>query len=242
MSDLFQTDTGISVPSLTVGQMREVDRIAVDHRTPNLYQMMENAGRTLAEVVTARLGNDWTDIPISVLVGPGSNGAGGTVAARHLANRGGVVSLIMSREPAPDTILDRQLDIYVETGGLVADSLTDDSGLVVDALIGYGLDGEPRGVIDEMIASINESDVSVVSLDIPSGVDGDTGSAPGRAVVTDLTLTLALPKPGLGAARCGDIWLADLGIPLGVFKRAGVEVPPRIFENGPLVHLNRRLS
>lgn len=242
MNDLFQTDAGIAVPSVTVGQMREVDRIAVDHHTPNLYQMMENAGRSLADVVTTRLGNDWTDIPISVLVGPGNNGAGGTAAARHLANRGGAVSLIMSREPAPDTILDQQLGIYMETEGLVADSLTDESGLVVDALVGYGLDDAPRGAIAEMIAAINKADVSVVSLDIPSGVDGDTGKAPGRAVVADETLTLALPKPGLGAAQSGDIWLADLGIPLGVFKRAGIEVPPRIFENGPLVHLNRKLS
>lgn len=60
--------------------------------------------------------------------------------------------------------------------------------------------------------------------------------------MADETMTLALPKPGLGAAQSGDIWLADLGIPLGVFKRVGVEIPPCIFEDGPLVHLNRKLS
>lgn len=242
MCYLFHTDAGIPVPSVTVGQMREVDRIAVDHHTPNLYQMMENAGRSLGKVVINRLGNDWADIPISVLVCPGSNGGGGVAAARHLANRGGAVSLIMSREPAPDTILKQQLSIYMETDGRVADSFTDESGLVIDALIGYGLDDAPRGAIAEMIDAINKADVSVVSLDIPSGFDGDTGKAPGRAVVADETLTLALPKPGLGAAQSGDIWLADLGIPVGVFKRVGIEVPRRMFEDGPLVHLNRRLS
>lgn len=242
MSDLFQTDAGMSVPSVTVGQMREVDRIAIDHHTPNLHQMMENAGRNLAMAVSNRLGESWTDIPISVLVGPGGNGGGGVAAARHLANRGGEVTLIMSREPASDTILEQQLDIYVETVGRVADSLTDASELIVDALVGYGLDDEPRDAVAEMIAAINSADVSVVSLDVPSGIDGDTGRAPGRAVVADETVTLALPKPGLGAAQSGDIWLADLGIPVGVFKRAGIEVPPRIFADGPLVHLNRKLS
>lgn len=242
MSDLFQTDAGISVPSVTVAQMREVDRIAIDHHIPNLYQMMENAGRSLAMAVSNRLGAAWTDIPISVLVGPGGNGGGGVAAARHLANRGGEVALIMSRQPAPDTILEQQLDIYLETDGRLADSLTDETGLVVDALVGYGLNDAPRGAVAEKIAAINKADVSVVSLDVPSGIDGDTGRAPGGAVVADETVTLALPKPGLGAAQSGDIWLADIGIPVGVFERAGIEVPPRVFEDGPLVHLNRKLS
>lgn len=242
MNDVFQTDAGMLVPSVTVGQMREVDRIAIDRHTPNLYQMMENAGRNLAMAVSNRLGKAWTDIPISVLVGPGGNGGGGVAAARHLANRGGQVTLIMSRQPAPDTVLEQQLDIFLETEGRVADSLTDEPELVVDALVGYGLDDEPRGAVAEMVAAINKADVSVVSLDVPSGIDGDTGRSPGRAVVADETVTLALPKPGLGAAQSGDIWLADLGIPVGVFKRAGIAVPPRIFADGPLVHLNRKLS
>lgn len=242
MSTRFLTDGGVPVPSVTVGQMREIDRIAIDDQTPNLYQMMENAGRSLAMVVTGRLGEDWSSIPISVLVGPGGNGGGGTAAARHLANRGGDITLITSRQPRPDTILQQQLDIYMKTAGRLMESLTGDTGLIVDALVGYGLDDAPRGVIAEMIIAINEADVPVVSLDVPSGVDGDTGRAPGRAVVADETLTLALPKAGLGAAQSGDIWLTDLGIPLGVFKRVGVEVPPRIFEVGPLVHLNRRVS
>lgn len=124
----------------------------------------------------------------------------------------------------------------------MADSLTDEPGLVVDALVGYGLDDEPRGVVGEMIAAVNKADVSVVSVDVPSGIDGDTGRTPGRAIEADETVTLALPKPGLGAAQSGDIWLADIGIPVGVFRLAGLEVPPRIFADGPLVHLNRKLS
>jgi len=242
MGDIFLTDGGMAVPSVTVDQMREIDRVAIERQTPNLYQMMENAGRTLAGLVTTRLGRGWTDTPISVLAGPGGNGGGGTAAARHLANRGGHVTLIMSRRPQPDTILQQQLDVYTETGGRVSESLTDEPGLIIDALLGYGLDDVPHGAIGDMIAAINEADVPVVSLDVPSGVDADTGRAPGGAVVADTTLTLALPKAGLGAARSGEIWLADLGIPVGVFKRVGVEVPPRVFEDGPLVHLNHKLS
>ncbi|MFP3883355.1 MAG: NAD(P)H-hydrate epimerase [Actinomycetota bacterium] len=242
MSDMFLTDGGASVPSVTVDQMREIDRVAIEGQTPNLCQMMENAGRGLAGLVTTRLGRGWADTPISVLAGPGGNGGGGTAAARHLANRGGDITLIMSRQPQPDTILQQQLDIYMETGGRVSESLTGEPGLIIDALLGYGLDDAPHGAIGEMITATNEADVHVVSLDVPSGVDGDTGQTPGRAVVADETLTLALPKAGLGAAQSGDIWLADLGIPLGVFKRVGVEIPPRIFGDGALVHLNRKLS
>lgn len=242
MSDMFLTDGGMAVPSVTVDQMREIDRVAIEGQTPNLYQMMENAGRSLAWLVTTRLGRGWADTPIGVMAGPGGNGGGGTAAARHLANRGGDVTLILSRQPQPDTILQQQLDIYMETGGRVSESLTDEPGLIVDALLGYGLDAAPHGVIGDMITAVNEADVHIVSLDVPSGVDGDTGQAPGRAVVADETLTLALPKAGLGAAQSGDIWLADLGIPPGVFKRVRVEIPPRMFEDGPLVHLNRKLS
>jgi NAD(P)H-hydrate epimerase len=242
MSYSFTTDRDVHVPTVSVAQMREIDRIAVENNTPNLYQMMENAGRALATAATALLGEGWTEVPIAVLVGPGGNGGGGTAAARHLANRGGDVTLISAREPTPGTILAQQLGVYAETSGRHDTTLGDQTGLILDALIGYGLCEEPRGIIAEMISDINEADAPVISLDVPSGLDGDTGRAPGSVVVPTETLTLALPKPGLALADTGDIWLADLGIPVGLFRRVGVEPSPRIFGDGSIVHLNRKLS
>lgn len=241
MSLPFTTDGGVVVPTVSVEQMREVDRIAVENQTPNLYQMMENAGRALAMAATALLGKEWIEVPITVLVGPGGNGGGGTAAARHLANRGGDITLILAREPTLGTILEQQLGIYSETPGRFATTLGDRTGLILDALIGYGLDQEPQPVIAEMISSINESDAPTISLDVPSGRDADTGLAPGVAVAPTETLTLALPKPGLDLADSGDIWLADLGIPIGVYRQVGIEPFTRIFAEDSIVHLNRTM-
>ncbi|MEX0827034.1 MAG: NAD(P)H-hydrate epimerase [Acidimicrobiia bacterium] len=239
MSWSFTTDRGVVVPTVTVEQMREVDRIAVERRTPNIYQMMENAGRALAAAATAVIGEGWTGIPITVFGGPGGNGGGGTAAARHLANRGGDVTLILAREPTPGTILDQQLEIYSETPGRLGAMPEDQPGLILDALIGYGLNEAPQGLVAEMISAINEAGVPVISLDVPSGRDADTGQAPGVVVAPTETLTLALPKQGLEGSDVGDVWLADLGVPAGVFRRVGVEPSPRIFEGGSIVHLSR---
>jgi NAD(P)H-hydrate epimerase len=140
------------------------------------------------------LAKDWTGVSISVLVGPGSNGGGGTAAARHLANWGGDVTSVVAREPTPGTILEQQLRIYLETPGRVGTALDDRTGLILDALLGYGLHDEPRGVIAEMISDIEGADAPVISLDVPSGRDGDTGRAPGPCVTPTQTLTLALPN------------------------------------------------
>lgn len=92
----FLTDTGIEVPAVTAEQMREVDRIANQETGPNLFQMMENAGRNLALLAMAVLGEKWTASRIVVLARSGGNGGGGICAARHLANRGLDVRLCLA--------------------------------------------------------------------------------------------------------------------------------------------------
>src|SRR5215469_15415707 len=83
----FTTAAGREVPSVTAEQMREIDRIAMEETGPNLFQMMENAGRSLAEMTLECLGDDWRQARIVVLAGSGGNGGGGISAAHHLANR-----------------------------------------------------------------------------------------------------------------------------------------------------------
>lgn len=219
--------------------MREVDRIAVDDETPNLFQMMENAGRHLAAATIALLGEDWSQIPVAVFAGSGNNGGGGVTAARHLANWGGDVTVVLAGEPGPGTAIEQQFEIYSQTTGRKLDSPSGEAGLILDALIGYGLTEAPRGRVADMIDAIGESDASVISLDVPSGMDGDSGDSPGTSVVPTQTITLALPKPGLIHDSAGDIWLADIGIPVGVYRRIGLRPSLEIFEHGPLVHLNR---
>src|SRR5215831_13788064 len=95
-SPFFLTDTNKEVPAVTTSQMREVDRIAIEETGPNLFQMMENAGRNLAEMALERLGRDWQKSRVVVIAGTGGNGGGGITAARHLANRGARVELCLA--------------------------------------------------------------------------------------------------------------------------------------------------
>ena len=96
-------------------------------------------------------------------------------------------------------------------------------GLVVDAILGYGLQGAPRGRTRELIEWAVASPAPVLSLDIPSGVDPDSGANAGVVVRPHATLTLALPKTGLVVAETGELWLADLGIPSEVCRRIGLQ-------------------
>ncbi len=229
---VFLTDAGLEVPAVTSDQMREVDRVAIEEVGPNLYQMMENAGRNLALTVIDTLGADWAAAPIVILAGTGGNGGGGICAARHLANRGADVTVVISDEERLTPVPAEQLAVYRGTfGGLGRSDALDTlrPGLVVDAIIGYSLGGAPRGIVGEMIEWIGRQSVPVVALDVPSGIDSTTGAAPGGHVQATVTLTLALPKTGLVVGAAGNVWLADIGIPREVYRRVGIDVPAPLF-------------
>ena len=234
----YLTESGLAVPSVTEAEMREVDRIAIEETGPNLYQMMENAGRSLASRVQLAAGD--AGGPVIVLAGTGGNGGGGICAARHLANHGLDVVVVVSDEERLTPVPQQQLRVYEETTGsrTSLSGLDDlDPSVVVDALVGYSLSGAPTGVVAEMIAWANGSGTDVVSLDVPSGVDSTDGSTPGAHINPRETLTLALPKTGLSSSEAGELWLADIGIPAGAYRRAGLEVPARLFASGPIVRL-----
>jgi len=217
----YQADTGVRVPAVSADEMADVDRIAVEEFGLELPQMMENAGRTLAQHVR-RIDAG----PVKVLAGNGGNGGGGLVCARHLANRGVDVEVVLDRAPGDLTgvtadqhrIL-REMGVSTRTG---ADALDESSGPLVDALVGYGLDGELRGTARSLVEAANGASASVISLDVPSGIDATTGAVLGAAVDPDRTITLALPKTGL-RDRSGPLFLADISIPVGAYRRLDVE-------------------
>jgi len=230
----FVTETGVRVPAITTDQMREVDRVAIEEVGPNLFQMMENAGRGLAELALDTLGASWRSAPIVVLSGTGGNGGGGICAARHLANRGAHVSVVVSDVSKLTPVPKAQLDVYRGTPGeLAAVSVLArlEPGLILDSVIGYSLRGSPAGVPLEMIEWVRTRACPILSLDVPSGIDATSGHAPGAHVDATATLSLALPKTGLDAAAVGDLYLADLGIPAEVYRRLGIEVPSALFED-----------
>lgn len=237
----FRTTTGLLIPAITTEQMREVDRVAINEVGPNLYQMMENAGRSLATLCAEALGDAWTQAPVVVLAGTGGNGGGGMCAARHLANRGGDVTVVVSDLSRLGGVPAEQLALYRAAGGRLADVselARLEGAVVVDAVLGYSLRGAPVGVAADLIRWTSGQAAPVISLDIPSGVDATTGEAPGVHVGATTTMTLALPKTGLLSVAVGELWLADIGIPREVYRRVGVSPPAGLFASGYRVRLH----
>jgi len=242
------------VPAVDVATMAEVDRLAIEEYGITLLQMMEQAGSHLAEVVRLELGGDLLDRAIVVAVGPGNNGGGGLVAARHLINRGASVRVVLARPALRMTEAGRQqLATLISMGAtccVATYDLTDEelehallrADVVVDAILGYNIKGAPRGEVERLVGFIVRSGRPVVSLDVPTGVDPDTGEAPGMAITATATLTLALPKPGLltptGAGRAGRLFLADIGLPAALYAQLGIDVGP-LFAAGRILTLDR---
>jgi NAD(P)H-hydrate epimerase len=226
----FVTAHGVEVPAVDAAQMREVDRIAMEETGPNLFQMMENAGRNLARLAMDVLGDGWQHAKVLVLSGSGGNGGGGICAARHLANRNARVTLCLADPAKLQGVPAFQRTILRSTSAqeIAFDRIqAEHPDLVLDALIGYGLQSAPSGHVADLIEWTTSSTANVLALDIPSGVDATSGATPGVFVNARWTLTLALPKKGLLPQVSGEIYLADIGIPPAVYQRIGVQyVPP----------------
>lgn len=225
MTLTFVTIDGVEVPAVSADEMREIDRIAIEETGPNLFQMMENAGRNLALQALDLLGDHWRSGRVVVLAGSGGNGGGALCAARHLANRDVDVALVLSEPDRLTGVPERQRMIFRSTRGREVDAqaltgLRPD--VVIDGLIGYGLRAAPEGRAAELITWANASGARILALDVPSGLDATNGGTPGMCIRAHTTLTLALPKSGLGGETTGELWLADIGIPRHTYERAGV--------------------
>lgn len=231
-----------SVPVVDAATMTGVDRLATEDFGISVPQMMEQAGSHLAEVVRVELAGELRDRTIMVAVGPGNNGGGGLVAARHLMNRGARVQVVLARPVLRMTEAGRhQLATLISMGAsccVATYDLTDQeleeavtrADLVVDAILGYNGRGAPHGEVERLVGPIVRSRRPVVSLDVPTGVDPDTGNAVGLAFSASATLTIALPKSGLmtvaGRERTGRLYRADIGLPAALYARLGIEVGP----------------
>jgi len=237
----FFTDSGAPVSSVTPEEMTEIDRIAVEETGPNIFQMMENAGRNLAELVLERVGYAES---IVVFAGIGGNGGGGICAARHLANHGVPVSLVLLHPDDLRPVPAWQRTVYGGTQGaeLSIDALNATNGAggpppdtritVIDAMLGYNARGALRDVETRAAEWITrrrtEGNCRVISMDLPSGVNALTGEAAAGAVQADVILTLALPKTGLKAVVTPpgpELVLADIGIPQSVYAALHTEQP-----------------
>jgi NAD(P)H-hydrate epimerase len=217
------------IPQLTTDQMVEVDRLMINDFHIELIQMMENAGRNLARVARFRfLDGKPVGKEVIILVGSGNNGGGAMVCARHLHNWGTKVRVFLTKSnKAFTSIPAHQLDIIQRMNVSIAraENVTrvGEVDLIVDGLIGYNLAGSPRGTAADLIRWANAKNAPILALDIPSGLDAETGDVLNPAIQAAATMTLALPKRGLCVpgveSYVGELYLADISVPPALYQK-----------------------
>ena len=219
---------------LTVAAMGQVDRAAIAGGTAGLT-LMQAAGAAVAERAREMLPTGGRAL---VLCGPGNNGGDGLVAARLLAEAGyGITSILLGERAAlkGDAALAAEAWegplIQGAPGGLPA------CDLVIDALFGAGLSRDLDGAARALVEAVNASGRPVLAVDVPSGLDGDTGAVRGAAVRADETVTFVALKPGHllqpGRSLCGRLHLADIGAGEAALDAGLAACGPPLYRNGP---------
>ncbi len=221
---------------LTTDQMRQLEENAVKSGV-TMEMLMENAGQAVADEV-ARIVEDVRQQQILILIGPGNNGGDGLVAARHLHDAGAKVFLYLfgqrpARDPMMKPIRERRIKRIEAEKDDNLDELTKllaSVDTVIDALFGTGTTRPFSGLLLMVLdrarrAKIKRPGIKLIALDIPSGLNADTGEADPGCLYFDNTITLAFPKPGLfkfpGAERVGEISVVDIGLPGFIEEKAG---------------------
>ncbi len=194
-------------------------------------QLMENAGRAVAEEILSRFKPEKTKV--AIYCGLGGNGGDGFVTARHLANRDFQVAVILAgkseaitdEEAQKNWLALQSLKNIVSLHRAYDSSLIPnvEANVVVDALLGIGLEGMPRPPILQMIKRINKSNAFCVAVDAPTGINSDTGEIFGEAVKADLTVSFHKAKRGLGKAKAkiGELVVEKIGLPEEFERFAG---------------------
>ncbi len=218
----------------TAAQMRAMDQCTYrDYGMPSLV-LMENAALCVVDMVAARFG-PLRGKRIAVACGKGSNGGDGLAIARHLHTRlGAQVTVWLAADPAALTgdaqtncEMARKFGVPIQQASERGDAFSR-ADMVIDALLGTGIKGAVTGELAVVIDAINSAHKPVVSVDVPSGLDADTGRVEGACVRASVTVTLALAKIGLydfpGQEYVGEIVVADIGMPRAVMEAKDVRV------------------
>lgn len=224
----------LSCAEMRIAETLAMEGLSDEHGTVALgvssTELMETAGAAVATAV----GERYLPQTAVVLCGPGNNGGDGFVVARHLEAAGWPVrvGLLGERERLTGDALNAA-NLWGGTIEPATLGLLDDHPLVVDALFGIGLKRPLEGMAKELVAAINARDLACVAVDLPSGLDGDTGAVLGGAPNCEMTVTFFRPKTGhlslAGRTFCGDLRVAEIGVPRGVLRQMEV----KHWRNGP---------
>jgi hydroxyethylthiazole kinase-like uncharacterized protein yjeF len=222
-----------ALPTLSSAQVKELDRLAAERFGVAIDWLMEAAGWQLAR---------FCDKPTAIVCGVGNNGGDGLAAARHLHRWGRLTNVSCIDPLRLGTDARQELEALRRNGVRVSDRPQfDDAEIVLDAIFGTGLSRPPTGHFAEWIEAVNNSDRRVIAVDVPSGLDADSGLAYAPCVHAQATVTFSLPKAGLmagdGPRLAGELWYADIGVPIEAFAAIGVHVPADLFGAGDIKRL-----
>ncbi len=225
----------MQVPVLSRSVIREIDRCAIEQFGMPGIVLMENAGRGCADVL-CQLGIQG---PVAICCGKGNNAGDGLVIARHLDLRGYSARLLFWSDPAQlsgDAGVNYQIALRA---GLALHCSAEPHGpawlaehlagvdWIVDALLGTGAEGEPRAPLGEVIEQLNAQRARKLAIDVPSGLDCDTGAAARQTFRADHTCTFVAAKPGLVKASAqpwvGQLHVLDIGAPRKLLARFGLD-------------------
>ncbi|GAB6158432.1 NAD(P)H-hydrate dehydratase [Desulfotomaculum varum] len=225
----------------TAEEMKKIDRQAIEQYGIPGVVLMENAGLRVVEVIQEIL-SDIKGKVFSILVGKGNNGGDGLVAARHLHNRGGQVKVLLLADPeefqgdarANLTIWQKMgqpiYQVNQVNGINILKLALLNTDLIVDALYGTGFRGSVNEKTGRVIELINNSSLPVVAVDIPSGLEADTGRANGPCIRATHTVTFGIPKLGLvvepGAGYAGQLHVVDISLPKALLESK--EIPRQL--------------
>jgi hydroxyethylthiazole kinase-like uncharacterized protein yjeF len=216
-------------PSITSGEMRALE-INAQYFGVSLLQLMENAGRSVAQETSSRF---LKNKKAAVFCGLGGNGGDGFVAARHLLAADFEVTVVLmgrscdiNHEAAMSNwvilqSIQNKVDLIEVTDSSLIPKVN--AGIVIDALLGTGTKGKLKPPITQAVNYINSLTSFKIAVDVPTGIDSDTGELLGAAVKADLTITFHKEKPGLEKAKkyVGDLVVADIGLPKEMERFAG---------------------
>jgi len=233
---------------LTAKEMQNLDSISINKIGIPGVVLMENAGKAVAEFISNRWPSSWH---VYIFCGLGNNGGDGLVVARHLYNRGYKVKVFLAGskkkvkgDAAVNLNIALNMGIYIEETTPTHLSFLEKKGketsVLVDALLGTGAKGAPRGILADLVKLINNSEGVKIAVDLPSGVDADTGKVQGEAVKADYTITFAYPKRGLylypGMNYVGKVEIVDIGIPSNILEKEKIDIQANLLQSMDFSH------
>ncbi|MFA5535857.1 MAG: NAD(P)H-hydrate dehydratase [Bacillota bacterium] len=224
---------------VTGEEMRKLDQDTIQNYFLSSMVLMEQAALRVAELASFKLNNQLANKRILVFTGKGNNGGDGFAAARLLSQAGAIVSVFMICRPEELTgdaltnyrafqrfggktrFLQRESDLQRVALALI------NTDLIIDALYGTGFKGNVTGLAMDLLNMLNENNIPIIAVDLPSGLHANTGQVGQIAIRANATVTFGLPKIGLllepGASFAGELWLGDISLPAQLIKKADLK-------------------